>query len=170
MLFSTKNSTPYLPDRNSADGRAYRTLRNKLGVAYLVFRSLSIGGIHPKHVTPRYSPWAMPAVTARHGVGRPPGTAVKACRQFEPVPTLAERQKFPPPMVVRGPGGLTLAKMRAAWEMFKRASEEDDGPTPTMVEWQRYAGAVTRFGSQRKAAAALGISLGKLQRELRKAQ
>lgn len=33
----------------------------------------------------------------------------------------------------------------------------------------QYLAAVTEHGSQRKAAAALGISLGKLQRELKKA-
>jgi hypothetical protein len=43
------------------------------------------------------------------------------------------------------------------------------GLSKTVYSIHDAAGAITHYGSQRKAAAALGISLGKLQRALRKA-
>jgi len=65
----------------------------------------------------------------------------------------------------RGPGMDTIADMKAL-----NAMPEADRArgAAEFVEGQMYAQAVTEHGSQRKAAAALGISLGKLQRKLRK--
>lgn len=157
--------TSYLPDQNAPDRRASRTLRDRLGDVYRVFRSLAVGGIHPRNITPRYSPWDMPEITAAKGVGRPPGTPLKPCRAFNRVPSKAEVRTLEQQFAEHVSG--QLAEPTA--EEFTRAFYTDAlaaGITPSIV----YSQAVEKYGSQRKAAAALGISLGKLQRELRKAQ
>lgn len=88
---------------------------------------------------------------------------------------LFERKKVPPPKRPRAQRytGVFLRAIRAARGVGRPIKSEvsavwidEEAAIPQSVV---YASAVTQHGSQRKAATALGISLGKLQRELRKA-
>lgn len=92
-------------------------------------------------------------IRAAHGVGRPPNPFYIDTKGVEPLLAITE------------PNG----------ELLGFTFYSDQPITPPEAQFaiatpERCQAAVVKFGSQRKAAAALGISLGKLQRELRKAQ
>jgi hypothetical protein len=101
----------------------------------------------------RYCGWALRAIRALHGVGRPVVAAVRSWWKpswwTEPAPRVTPRVERP-----------TLVEIVGAV-----------GPKPLIVVapdlGKTITAALTKYGSQRKAAAALGISLGMLQRRLK---
>ncbi len=150
-------------ERNNKGEPIYRILKTKLGDAYRVFRAVFKD-------TGR-SGEQLRMIRATHGVGRPQWMWKSAAgRSFEAygrgpamdaLPLVRAYNALPPEERAYASARLVEERDKAIDNAFLTAAGEIDLRAT-------FAQAVSQYGSQRKAAAALGISLGKLQRELRK--